>query len=188
MIGRSVTRRYLAAALEAADRAGVRAELGAQLGRLSRLSRASSDVDRLLAHPRLSLERKLEAVAALLGEEPVAPLRDLIALLIDNDRIAVLHGADTVFQELVDEAEGVTRAFVHTALPLRADQVGRLRAALSNWLGAEVVLDARVDPTTIGGIMVRVGDRVLDASLHGRLVRARAQMMAGGQTHGWRSD
>jgi len=180
MIGRSVMRRYLAAALEAADRTGVRAQLGAQLGRLSRLSRASADVDRLLAHPSLSLERKLEAVAALLGEAPVEPLRDLIALLIENGRIAVLHGADEVFQELVDEAQGVVRAFVRTALPLPEEQAERLRVALGGWLGAEVMLDARVDPTTIGGIAVRVGDRILDASLRGRLERAHAQMVNGG--------
>lgn len=180
MIGRSVARRYLGAALEAAERTGVAAELGAQLGRLSALSRASTDLDRLLAHPTLPLERKLEAVAALLGEAPVQPLRDLIALLIDNRRIAVLHGADEVFQELVDEAQGVVRAFVTTALPLRDDQARRLQAALHSWLGAEVVLDVRVDPATIGGIVVRVGDRLLDASLHGRLARAHAQMVAGG--------
>lgn len=180
MIGRSVVRRYLAAALEAADRAGVQAELGAQLARLSRLSRTASDLDRLLGHPTLSLERKLEAVAALLEEEPVAPLRDLIALLIDNDRIAVLHSADDVYQELVDEAQGVMRAFVTTALPLRDEQAQQLRSALGAWLGTAVVLDARVDPATIGGIVVRVGDRVLDASLHGRLARAQAQMVAEG--------
>lgn len=180
MIGRSVARRYLGAALEAAERAGVRVELAAQLERLSALTRASADVERLLAHPTLPLDRKLDAVAALLGEEPVAPLRDLLALLIDNDRLAVLRSADEVFQELVDEAEGVVRAFVTTALPLRNDQAQRLRQALSAWLHTEVVLDARVDPATVGGIVVRVGDRVLDASLRGRLARTYARMVADG--------
>ena len=80
----------------------------------------------------------------------------------------------------MDEAQGGVRAFVTTALPLREDQAERLRRALGGWLGAEVVLDARVDPEIVGGIAVRVGDRLLDASLRGRLARARAQMVARG--------
>ncbi|MGD9494764.1 MAG: ATP synthase F1 subunit delta [Armatimonadota bacterium] len=176
MIGRSVARRYLSAALEAAEREGVREELGAQLALLSRLVRVSPDLVRLLAHPTMPLERKLAVLGELLGAEPVRPLCDLVAALVDNDRLAVLRVADEVYQELADEAAGVTRAYVTTALPLRADQAERLRQALAAWLGRPVVLDARVDAATIGGIIVRVGDRRLDGSLRGRLQRIRAQM------------
>ncbi len=178
MIGRSVVRRYVAAALEAADREGVRDRLGAQLARLSPMMMASPDPARLLAHPTMPVERKLEAVAGLLLEPPVAPLRDLIVLLIDNDRIEVLCSAAEVYQQLVDEANGVVRAHVTTALPLPDDQAQRLANALGRWLGAPVVLERQVDGGTIGGIVVRVGDRWLDASLRGRLERVRTQMTA----------
>lgn len=177
MIGRSVARRYLAAAMEAAAAAGVRDELGQQLVRMAELLSDAPDLERLLKHPRMSVERKLEAVEKLLGEEPVRPLRDLIALLIDNDRLEVLEVADEVYQELVDETEGVIRAFVTTPLPLDDEQVRRLAAALSRWLDGDVVLDERVDPETIGGIVVRVGDRILDGSLRGRLDRMTARMV-----------
>jgi len=182
MIGHSVVRRYLAAALEAADREDLRERLGAQLGRLTPLATAGPDLERLLAHPTMPVARKLEAVGRLLGEPPVAPLRDLIVLLIDNDRVEVLRGAAQVYQELVDEADGVVRAHVITALPLPEDQAQRLSGALGRWLGAPVVLDRRVDPGTIGGLAVRVGDRTLDASLRGRLDRLRAQMTSEGRS------
>ncbi len=178
MIGRSVVRRYLAAALEAADRDGVRDVLGAQLARLTPMANVSPDLKRLLAHPTMAVERKLEAIGRLLGESPVAPLRDLIVLLIDNDRLEVLRTAAEVYQELVDEADGVVRAHVTTAMPLPDDQAQRLASALGRWLGAPVVLDRRVDSEIVGGIMVRVGDRTLDGSLRGRLERVRAMMTA----------
>ncbi len=177
MIGRSVARRYLGAALQAADRDGLREALGEQLEALQALLGASPKVRRLLGHPSLSLERKFEALAKLLGEAPVEPLRRLIALLIENDRLEALEAGAEVYQQLVDEAEGVLRAFVTTARPLVEDQSDRLAAALSSWLGESVVVDAQVDPGLLGGIAVRVGDRVLDASLRARLERIRERML-----------
>jgi len=178
MIGRSVARRYLAAAMQAADRVGAREALGTQLGTLEHLLGASPRVRRLLGHPSMSLDDKFEALAKVLGGPPVEPLRRLIAVLIDNDRLDVLEIGAEVYQELADEADGVLRAFVTTAAPMADEQSNRLAAALSGWLGADVVIDARVDRELVGGIAVRVGDRVLDASLHGRLERIRARMVA----------
>lgn len=178
MIGRSIARRYLTAALEAAERAGLGDRLGEQLERLQPLVNAAPDLGRLLAHPTLPLERKLEAIERVLGEPPVPPLRELVALLIDNDRLEVLRAAAEVYQELVDEAAGVTRAWVTTALPLRDDQAERLRAALARWLGTNVVLETTVDPDVVGGLMVRVGDRTLDGTLQGRLRRIQEKMVS----------
>ncbi len=178
MIGRSVARRYLSAALGAADRAGVREEMGRQLEALAELLEVQDDLQRILKHPGLSGERKLEAVDLVLGEAPVEPLRDLIELLVENDRLEVLDVGGEVYQQLVDEAEGKLRAFVTTPMPLPDEQSQRLREALSGWLEADVVIDADVDPETLGGIVVRVGDRVLDASLRGRLERISAQLTA----------
>ncbi|MEA3400198.1 MAG: ATP synthase F1 subunit delta [Armatimonadota bacterium] len=177
MIGRSVARRYLSAAMEAAQRAGVRDELGQQLEIMRALVDSTPDLRRLLAHPTMQTQRKVRALSELMGEEPVGPLRRLIELLVDNDRIEVLEIADEVYQELVDEADGVLRAFVTTPMPLADGQAERLAGALSGWLGQDVVVDERIDPETLGGIVVRVGDRILDASLRGRLDRIHSRMV-----------
>lgn len=177
MIGRSVAGRYLEAAMHAAERTGIRAELGRQLSMLQAALETTPAVRRLLGHPAMTVERKLRALAELLDEEPVEPLRRLIVLLIDNDRLDVLEVADEVYQELVDEAEGVLRAFVTTPSPLDDGRCDRLASALSAWMGQDVVVDAQLDPDLIGGIVVRVGDRVLDASLRGRLERIRTRMV-----------
>ncbi|HCA48309.1 MAG TPA: ATP synthase F1 subunit delta, partial [Armatimonadetes bacterium] len=162
---------------QAADRDSLRDALGEQLEVLQTLLGASPKVRRLLGHPSLSLERKFDALAKLLGEAPVEPLKRLIALLIENDRLEVLETGADVYQQLADEAEGVMRAFVMSARPLTDDQSERLATALSAWLGESVVVDAVVDPDLLGGIAVRVGDRVLDASLRARLERIRERMV-----------
>lgn len=177
MIGRSVARRYLAAALKAAGSGAVRDELGSQLRTLQHLLASSPDVRRMLGHPTMDLESKLDALAGLLERPPVEPLRKLIELLIDSDRLEVLEVGADVYQQLVDESEGVVRAFVTTAVPMADEQSERLARALSAWLGQNVVIDARVDRSLLGGIAVRVEDRVLDASLRGRLDRIRARLV-----------
>lgn len=176
MIGRSVARRYLSAALGAADRSGLRHELHSQLREVAELLAASADLKRLLKHPGIPIESKLDMLEGLLEEPLLRPLSDLVAVVIDNARTEVLEIADTVYQELIDEQEGVLRAFVATPIQLEHEQAQRLRQALSNWLSADVVIDAKVEPETIGGITVRVGDRVLDASLRGRLDRIRKRI------------
>ncbi len=178
MIGRSVARRYLAAAMQAADRVGARDALGAQLGTLQHLLGSSPRLRRLLGHPSMSLDDKFEALGKVLGRPPVEPLRRLIAVLVDNDRLDVLEMGADVYRQLVDEADGVLRAFVTTVAPMGDEQSNRLATALSGWLGGDVVIEARVDRELLGGIAVRVGDRVLDASLQGRLERIRARMVA----------
>jgi F-type H+-transporting ATPase subunit delta len=177
VIGRSVARRYLEAAMHAAQRRGLADELGRQLAMLQAALETTPAVRRLLGHPTMGLPRKLEALGDLLGETPVEPLAALIELLIDNDRLAVLEIAEEVYQQLVDEAAGVLRAYVTTAAPLAGDQSRRLAETLSRWLDEDVVIDAAIDPDLIGGLTVRVGDRVLDASLRGRLQRMLARMM-----------
>jgi F-type H+-transporting ATPase subunit delta len=177
VIGRSVAERYLEAAMHAAERNGLRDQLGRQLAMLEAALETTPDVRRLLGHPAMGVDRKLGAVADLLDEEPVEPLRRLITVLIDNDRLDVLEVADEVYQQLVDEAQGVLRAYVQTPAPLAEAQSERLATALSGWLNQDVVIDAQVDPDLIGGIVVRVGDRVLDASLRGRLERIHARIV-----------
>jgi F-type H+-transporting ATPase subunit delta len=169
MIGRSVARRYLSAALGAADRVDLRDQLQGQLQKLSQLLGASPDLKRLLKHPSIPIDSKLDTLEGLLEEPLLRPLADLVAVVIDNARTEVLEIAGVVYQELIDEQEGVLRAFVATPMPLEQKQAERLRQALSSWLSADVVIDASIAPETIGGITVRVGDRVLDASLRGRL-------------------
>ncbi len=171
MIGRSVARRYVQAALERAASQGLQEQLEEELKVLQMASGAAPELVLLLKHPTISAERKLSAVGAVLGAEPCGPVAELVGLLIENSRVDVLSVAGDLAEELADEVAGRTRAAVVTPLALAPEQAQRLQAALAGWLGSPVRLDARVDPDLIGGIVVKLGDRVLDASLRGRLER-----------------
>ncbi len=178
MVRRSLARRYMKAAFEVARDAGVTEELGAQLRRLQAVVENTPELARLLEHPTMALERKLQAVTDVLGEEPLPTLQELLETMIEHNRGEVLQVAGEVYREVADEALGIVRAQVTTALPLDRERAGRLREALAAWLNTKVVLEEEIDAEIIGGVVVEIGDRVLDGSLRGRLERMTASLTA----------
>ena len=84
-----------------------------------------------------------------------------------RDRDRIIH--TTAFRRLMAEKRGETTAEVTSAEPLTDEQVTALKAALKDSLGKDVALDARVDPALIGGLIVKVGSRMIDSSLRTKL-------------------
>ena len=166
------------AGFHAAEQAGVVQELGAQLARLQEAARHAPDLARLLQHPGMALERKLQAVADVLGAEPLPVLCELLRTIVEHNRAEILPAAGEVYREVWDEARGIVRARVTTALPLDRERAGRLRDTLGEWLDGTVVLEEHTDAGILGGVVVVVGDRVLDGSLRGRLDRMTASLTA----------
>ena len=112
MVRRSLVRRYMQAGFHAAEQAGVVQELGAQLARLQEAARHAPDLARLLQHPGMALERKLQAVADVLGAEPLPILCELLRTIIEHNRTEILRAAGEVYREVWDEARGIVRARV----------------------------------------------------------------------------
>jgi len=133
---------------------------------------------RLLQHPAMAPERKLQAVTDLLGEGLLPILHELLTTLVEHKRGEVLRVAGEVYQEVADQARGIVRVRVTAALPLDREQAARLRQVLAAWLDSEVVLEQHIDTDIIGGVVVKIGDRVLDGSLRGRLQRMTASLTA----------
>ncbi len=118
--------------------------------------------------PRIPQERKAAVVAELAAgaDETVAKF---VGLLVQKQVVGALPAIVREYGRLLNESRGRAQASVTSAAPLSPEQQSRLRAALGLMLGKEVVLDAQEDPGVIGGIVVRVGDQVMDGSVRARL-------------------
>jgi F-type H+-transporting ATPase subunit delta len=179
LIPRSVVRRYMQAAHQAAREPGAADRVGAQLERLQSVVAAAPELMRLLKHPKMTMARKLRAATDLLGEELDPTAGELLKSLVQNSRQEALRVAGEVYREVADEAQGIARVGVTTAVPLDPARAERLREALQRWLGGRVVLEQQTDPDIIGGAVVQIGDRAIDGSLRGRLERIRASLADG---------
>jgi F-type H+-transporting ATPase subunit delta len=170
----SVARRYadayFALAQEAGDIEGWSRQLARDVDVLNR-----EDVSAVLDNPRLSAAQRIRLALSLL-EGVSQPARNLARLLVERRRTYLLPQIQERYRQLADQASGVLHAEVVTAVEVN-DQVKRdIERALERKFGATVKTEVRSDSSILGGLVVRVGDRVIDDSLRTRLQQLQASL------------
>lgn len=136
-------------------------------------------VARGLSDPTVASERREQAVQAGFGSTVSEPVLNLLGLLVQRGRIEDLPRVATEFQRLDNERLGITPARAISAAPLEPAEVTALTARLEQMTGGRIELEQEVDPSLLGGLVVRVGDRLIDGSVRGRLERLRNQLVSG---------
>jgi F-type H+-transporting ATPase subunit delta len=106
-------------------------------------------------------------------------VRNLILLLLRRGRIRQLPRVAAEFRRLDDMRNNVVHAIATSASPLDDAELRAITARLEQMSGGEVALETAVDPDLIGGVVVRIGDRLIDGSVRGRLERLRNQLVSG---------
>jgi F-type H+-transporting ATPase subunit delta len=109
----------------------------------------------------------------------VQQLRNFIAILIRNDRIAHLHEVADAYRTEVQERQGIRQAEIVTARDLSEQERNLLLAGVGQLAGAKIQATFKLDPSILGGTVVRIGSTVYDGSVKGRLERLREELMAG---------
>jgi len=130
----------------------------------------SADFRALVSSPLVSRAEAGKAVRALtptLGLDPVTAR--FVGVLADNGRLGELKAVVHLFRKLAGEHRGETVAEVTSAHPLDDNQVEALKAKLKARLGRNVAIDSTVDPSLLGGIVVRLGSQMIDASIKTKL-------------------
>ena len=162
--------RYAQALFDLAKGQGRLAPVEANLKALKAMRAESADLRRLLGSPAFSADDKTRAMTALAeaaGFE--ATTRKFLGLMAKNGRASAIASAVTAFEALAAAERGAVSAEVTTAVKLTPDQEKGLKAALRLALGKDPEIETRVDPSILGGLKVRVGSRLYDASLRSRL-------------------
>jgi F-type H+-transporting ATPase subunit delta len=162
--------RYAQALFELAKDQGEIAVVGADLKSLKAMCAASADLRTLIFSPAFTAEAKGKGLAAIAEAARLsATTVKFLGLLSANRRASALLAVITGFEQLAAADRGAISALVTTALPLTDAQVRSLAAALRLALGKDPEIDTHVDASILGGIKVRVGSRLFDASLKSRL-------------------
>ncbi|MGH7777773.1 MAG: F0F1 ATP synthase subunit delta [Candidatus Dormibacterales bacterium] len=133
----------------------------------------------VVENPSIPPVRRLEAVEAVVPESAGPEAMNLARLLVAARKSAIAGEIRSEFDRLADEAAGRVRATATTAVALNPEERRRLTERLAQRLGREVRLEVQVDPTILGGLVLRVGDRLADASVATRLKQLRRRLAAG---------
>jgi F-type H+-transporting ATPase subunit delta len=164
----TIARPYAQAAFEIAKAKGQLGEWTTQLHALAAIA-ADAQVQSLIGNTAVKKERIAALVCDVAGAGLGADMRNFVQVLADNRRLNALPEIATQFDELRAAAEATQEAEVLSAFELDANQRQAISAALQKRLGRKVNLVCKIDPSLIGGAVIRAGDLVIDGSASGRL-------------------
>jgi F-type H+-transporting ATPase subunit delta len=172
----TAARRYAEAALEIGRADGTIDQWERDLQRLSEVL-ADEELRTLAEHPAVPYADKERVVRRVAGDVSSEAL-NLVLLMIRRGRPRAIPRMVEHFANLVRRERGVSLAEVRTALPLDDTQRAAVMERLHELTGDEIEINELVDESLIGGITVRIGDRLYDASVRSRLERLRARLTA----------
>ena len=140
-----------------------------------------SRVSSYLSNPSITADTKLATLEASLPSTVQPELRNLAKLLVVRNRTNLIPQIREIFEDQVRAERGITVAQVTTSEPLTADEEALVREKLAAMTGNTIEITATVDPDIIGGIVVRIGDQVIDGSVRNKLEKMRSRLLAGRQ-------
>ncbi len=176
-----VSSRYATALYDLAQESGRVEMVEKHLAALSEALDGSDDLVALVASPLYSRAEQGRAMAAICDAMKIgAPTRNLIALMAEKRRLFTLRDVIRDFNAILADARGVVSAEVISARPLNKTQRKALETALAKATGAKIALEVGVDEALIGGLVVKVGSRMIDSSIRSKLSQLQTVMKEAG--------
>jgi len=169
--------RYATALFDLADERRILDEVASDLRELRAMLAGSADFALLVRSPSLTRGEQGKAIAALAARAGFSPLvRDFLAVVARNRRLFAVSAIIEAYLAKLAERRGEVTAEVTAARPLSETQLARLSEQLRRSVGRRVSVNARVDPGLIGGMIVKLGSRMVDGSLKSKLQRLQLAM------------
>ena len=176
MLSNQLASKYAQALCGLANEKGLLDEAERQLAMVVELAEQNTDLKTLLYHPLVPGVAKKETIARLFGSELHEVVKNFLLLLVDKRREAALPAILREYTTLANAARNIVVAAVTTVLPLSADQEQALSAKLSDITGKKVQIKQQVDARIIGGVVVKIGDKLIDGSVAHQLCMLQAAL------------
>ncbi len=166
----TIARPYAQAAFKLAQQKQALPAWTEMLG-LATIVATDAGMRKLLDNPRITPEQVAELFVDICGDRLNDDGRNMLRLLAERRRLALLPEIFGLYEQFKSEAEGTVKAQLITAFPATDAQKQTIAAALKQRFGRDVELEYVTDPTLMGGAVVRAGDLVIDGSVRGKLTR-----------------
>ncbi|MDX3927607.1 MAG: F0F1 ATP synthase subunit delta [Shinella sp.] len=165
-----VAERYASSLFELALEAGSAEKVGSELDRFQALIDGSPDLQRLIVSPVFSSEDQVKAISAIADKAGIQGLvANFLKVVASNRRLFAVPGMIRAYRVIAARHRGEISAEVTSAHALSAAQQNELKVALKGVTGKDVAIAVTVDPSILGGLIVKVGSRQIDTSLRTKL-------------------
>lgn len=165
----TVARNYAEALLSLATKAEDREGFAAMIRDVANAMTTDATVRLFMESPRVSYEEKNAVLAKAFADRVPGVFLRFLEIMVHNRRQMLIPAVATEYANLLDEAEGRVHADVVVARPVDNDEARRMGAQISRALGKTVVPHVSVNPAIMGGVVVKIGDTVMDGSVRRRL-------------------
>lgn len=172
-----VAGRYAAALLDTATQENQLGAVEQDINAIGAMIEESEDLRRVVRSPVFSADEQSAALDQVLKQAGAAPLTmNFFKLLARNRRLFAAQDIIRSFKALASEARGEVQAEVTSAIALNNAQLDELRTTLKASVGKDVILETKVDPSLLGGLVVKIGNRMVDSSLKTKIATLKTRM------------
>ena len=170
MITSRVAKRYAKALLSLGQEEGRFEEYGKDLADFARLFEANQELREILTSPAFVVsDRKTILNGILSKSEYSETVKNFLNLLLDKNRMEAIREVSSHYEKLMDEVSQIARVDVLAPIPLKEDAARRLEKALEETTSRRIRMEVKEDKSLIGGLVVKIGDLVLDGSLKAQI-------------------
>jgi F-type H+-transporting ATPase subunit delta len=177
MLVNQLAMKYAQAMYELATEKDVLDVVETQLRTIEATIAANPDLAMLLYHPQVPAQAKKDTLVEVFGADLLEFVRNFLLLLVDKRRESALPAIIGAYTNLANEARNIAEADVITAMPLSQEQQVALAAKLSAVTKKNIVLKTRIDGRILGGIVVKIGDKLIDGSVARQLETMKAALL-----------
>jgi len=169
MLNKSVARRYAEAFFSIAREAGKVDEYQGELGKIVQSIEEIEGLKEYFAHPLVPALDKKDIANKLFAQAVSQVTLNFILLVLDKKREIYLDLIFKEYEEMADESHGIKKAEIISAMPVPEEEVDALAKTLSSSSGKTIQLNLTIDPALLGGVKIRMGDKIIDASVAKKL-------------------
>jgi F-type H+-transporting ATPase subunit delta len=175
----TIAGRYAQALYELGNEQNSLAAIREELRQVSATYEASPELRTMLDNPQVDTESRTALMSEILDRVGVSQTtRSVIGLLLQRRRVLLVPLIARALDKHADEQTGVLRAQVTTAAQLPESYFTRLREQLEQATGKKIQLERSIDPALLGGVVTRIGDRIIDGSLRARLGAMKTSLLS----------
>jgi F-type H+-transporting ATPase subunit delta len=176
----TVARRYAKALIELGREDGLYEQYGRELRTIIPVFKGNLELSRTLLNPMYRLEERLNLMNSVAeGMKLSKVVSRFLAILVETRKISLLDDIGEAYSRLEDDLAGRIRATVEAAIDPKDEMIGDIKDKLKAITGKDVILAFRKDPTLIGGLVLKIGNTVLDGSVRTQLELMKEKIMEG---------
>ena len=166
-----VAKRYAKALFELASEGGVVSDVEAQLKLIADALKQDEEIGKFLSLPNVDPAAKLAVLKSAFGERISALVLNTLKLIITRGRQSIIENVYEAYIKIAGDVLGQAHATVYSARQLSEAELAGILVEFGSITGKKIIAQQSVDPSLLGGIQVRIGDRLYDGSLSGKLDR-----------------